>query len=188
MHWLPPGCQHIITLTTLHEGWEGPSAELHLPQGHHNGLRETVGLHLQDLHEARRWPLLPSSPCSLCCTRSPSPYTPALSSHLSPCAHRHTPTLTSLVHRAGTHSTCLDQFPRHTATSLCTPPPHCEPHTHPWHTHSLPLSLTLQQAHTHNAHTCTHMPHMLQASPQPGLTPRTGLRPGKASEDEDTDS
>lgn len=169
VHWLPPGCQHIITLSTLHEGWEGPSAELHLPQGHCDGLRETVGLHPWDLHEARRWPLLwplvPPSPCSLCCTRSPSPHTPALSSHLGPCAHRHTPTLTSLVHRAGTHSTCLEQFPRDTQPRASAHPHHAMNCTPTLGTHTASHCPSRSHRRTHTMHTRAHTCHTCCGSP-----------------------
>lgn len=180
-----PAQHHSEYLT---QGWEGPLLTFTCPRATVMAQGGTVGLHPWDLHEARRWPLLrppvPPSLCSLLHTSS-SPHMPELSSHFGPCAHRHTPTPASLVHTAGAHSTYWEQFSGGTVTSLCPPPRHHEP---PWHTHSLMLFLTLSQAHTHNAHTCTHMPHMLQVSPQPGLTLRTGLRPGKASEDEDTGS
>lgn len=132
-------------------------------------------------------PLHTPSPRSLCCTPIPCtrtlPRAPALSSHLDPCAHVHTPCpsntlwFTQRVHTAGTHSTYVEQLlqgaqaPAHPAT-------HSEPPTHPWCTHSLLLSLPLTGTHATNT----------AGLPSAGLTPRTGEDGPQASEAEDSGS
>lgn len=137
--------------------------------------RATVRLRVE------RWARTPRSP-----VRLGLPCTLPLQSvwHTQPLrTHLHEAAAVARVHTCTLPPPSLRYTPRACAAqrwSSRRPRAHSREHLHaPRHTHGLPLAPTLAQ-HTQHTLTSTDVPHMPRGSPQPGLPPRTGLRPEEA--------